>query len=300
MRNFARLFYLKFIEFKCWYYKINKQRKIKIIKSQYKKKIGHKLDILNPIRYTEKIQNLKLHNKQLELMTKLSDKIEVRSFIDETIGASYLIPVLGIFDSFDQIDFDNLPNQFIIKTNHGSGTNILVKDKTQLDYTRTRQLLNHWLKINYAYLGGYEMQYENIKPRILIEELISTEKEIQDYKFLCFNGVPEYFWIDFDRFSNHKRNLYSLEWILQSWNQRDYGNYTSDFSRPDNFNEMVEISKKLAKGFAHVRIDLYTVNKKIYFGEMTFTNGSGFERIVPDEYDLYLGRLWKDEINNGN
>lgn len=292
MKNIFRYLFLKYIEFRCLLYKIRKKNAVNIIKRTYQKKIGVKLNIDFPQRYTEKIQILKLNNNQLEIMSNLSDKIKVRSFVKEKIGDKYLVPLIGIYDSFKQINFVNLPCSYIIKTNHGSGTNIIVDDYHKLDIIRTKQLLNHWLKINYAFMGGYEMQYENIKPKIIIEHLIGEPSLVFDYKFMCFNGIPQYFWIDFDRYMNHTRNIYDMNWILQEWNQRDYGNYKNNVCKPSNFDEMVKIVTILCQGFSHVRVDLYNISGKIYFGEMTFTNGSGYEKIIPDNYDFVLGKLW--------
>ena len=121
---------------------------------------------------------------------------------------------------------------------------------------------------------------------------------IEDYKFMCFNGKTYYCWVDFDRFSNHKRNIYDMNWNLQKFNQYNYGNYEKDFSCPEKFNEMKEIVKKLCSEFDQVRVDLYLINGNIYFGEMTFTNGNGFEKITPDVWNEKLGDLWELDLSN--
>ena len=139
-----------------------------------------------------------------------------------------------------------------------------------------------------------EMHYKDISPKIIAEEFIDSRgSDLVDYKFLCFDGVPYYCWVDMDRFTNHTRNVYDLKWNIQAWNQRSYGNFKGVVDKPRNFDIMIEIVKKLSRGFSHVRVDLYNVDGKIYFGEMTFTNGSGFEEISPIEADLMLGDLWK-------
>lgn len=170
--------------------------------------------------------------------------------------------------------------------------NIIVKDKARMDEREVRHQLKEWMKLNYAYLN-FEMHYKDIPPRIYAEQLLCPANggEPEDYKFLCFGGKPYYVWVDKDRYSNHTRNMYDLEWRLQPWRQL-YENYPHEISNPKNFPEMVEIAEKLCKGFAHVRVDLYNVNGKIYFGELTFTNGNGLEIIRPKQYNLELGNLW--------
>ncbi len=260
---------------------------------KYKQIFGCECNFLNPQKYSEKIQWLKLYDDN-ELRTTLTDKAEVRSWISEKIGDKYLIPIIGIYESVDEIDFDNLPNQYVIKMNHGSGWNIIVKDKKTAIIKKIKKQISKWMKLNYAYWNVFEIHYKNIKPKIVIEKYIEDKKgELNDFKFLCFDGKVEFFWIDFDRNTNHKRNVYDLNWNLQPWTQRNYGNYEGTVTKPENFDEMVKIASKLCKGFKHVRVDLYNVDGTVYFGEMTFTNGSGYEGIYPSEYEYYLGKFIK-------
>lgn len=176
--------------------------------------------------------------------------------------------------------------------NHASGWNIVVKDKDKLNIKDTEKKLKRWLKLDYGFWNGYEIHYSPIKPRIVIEKYIEDSKGVlNDYKFLCFNGEVKYCWVDFDRDTNHKRNVYDEKWNIQPWNQMKYGNYNGEVRCPDNYNEMWSIADTLCKGFRHVRVDLYNVDGKIYFGEMTFTNGLGFEGIFPEEYEYKLGDL---------
>ncbi len=267
---------------------------------KYKKIFGCECDFLHPKKYSEKIQWLKLYDDN-ELRTLLTDKAEVRKWISEKIGDEYLIPLIGIYDSVEDIDFDKLPNQYVIKMNHGSGWNIVVNDKTKVNIKNIKKQINKWMKLNYAFWNAFEIHYSSIKPKIVIEEYVEdSNHELNDYKFLCFDGKVEFFWIDFDRSTNHKRNVYDLNWNLQPWTQRNYGNYEGQVVKPQNFDKMVEIASVLCKGFRHVRVDLYNVDGKIYFGEMTFTNGSGYEGIYPIEYEYFLGNYIKlptDEKN---
>lgn len=265
---------------------------IKYLEWLYKRKIGRRVNWSSPKAYTEKIQWAKLHDNT-PIKTTLSDKYLVREWVSEKIGDQYLIPLLGVWDKYSEIDFNQLPDRFVLKTNHGSGTVIVVRDKAAIDHKRNSSLFNDWMHTDYAYVFGLEMQYTNIKRKIIAEQYLdSKEKELQDYKFLCFDGKPYYCWVDLDRFSNHTRNIYDLNWELQPWNQYTYGNCKKDIPKPKNFDKMVEIASVLCQGFSHVRVDLYNIEGKIYFGEMTFTNGSGYECIVPDEYDFKLGELW--------
>lgn len=259
----------------------------------YKKKIGRSLNLHDPKAYTEKIQWAKLHDCT-PIKTKLSDKYLVREWVSERVGEEYLIPLLGVWDKYSDIDFESLPNSFVLKTNHGSGTVFVVKDKSEFDEKKCKTLFNDWMHTDYSYVFGLELQYTNIKRKILAEEYLDAKgKELQDYKFLCFDGKPYFCWVDLDRFSNHKRNIYDLDWVLQPWNQYTYGNSAIEIPKPKNFDKMVEIASVLCQGFSHVRVDLYNIEGKIYFGEMTFTNGSGYECIVPDKYDFELGKQWK-------
>lgn len=250
----------------------------------------------NPRAYTEKMQLEKLfHNYPLKTM--LADKYRVREWVASKIGEKYLVPLCGkgVYNSPYDIDFSELPNQFVIKTNSGSGDVSIVRDKSQLslkDIKRIKARMNYYLHCNFAWIG-YELHYSDIESKLLVEQLIECEDEdLPDYKFLCFGGKPLYCWVDKGRYHNHKRNVYDLDWNLQDWNQRDYGNYEGIIEKPEKFDEMIEIATKLSEGFAHVRVDLYNVKGQIYFGEMTFTNGCGFEKIIPYEADLMLGGLW--------
>lgn len=264
----------------------------KILSDLYKKKIGHELDWNNLTTYTEKMQWEKIFNKN-PMKSKLSDKYEVREWVSSKIGKQYLIPLLGCWDNFEDIDFSELPNQFVLKTNHGSGTNFIVKDKSKINIKMARKLFKDWMETDYGYNTGFELHYSDIKPKIIAEKYMESEMgELQDYKFLCFNGKAHYCWVDMGRYTNHTRNVYDLDWNLQPWNQASYGVYPKPIQRPKNFEKMIELTNILCKEFSHVRVDFYNIDGKIYFGEMTFTNGSGFDPIIPNEYDKILGDLW--------
>lgn len=268
------------------------------LSKQYKQRIGHELNWDSIDSYTEKMQWSKLYDVDPR-KSELTDKYKVRKWVADKIGEEYLIGLLGVWDSFDEIDFSKLPERFVLKTNHGSGTNVIVRDKHTLNLKNTRRKFKDWLDTDFGY-KSLELHYSAISPKIIAEEYIETEiGELQDYKFLCFDGQPYFCWVDMGRYSHHTRNVYNLDWELQPWNQETYAHYEKPIEKPKNFDKMVELVKTLAQGFAHVRVDLYNVDGKIYFGEMTFTNGGGFDRILPMEYDKMLGDLWNLPRMNG-
>lgn len=269
----------------------------KELSEQYQQRIGHSLDWDNLTAYTEKMQWAKLYDRDSR-KSLLTDKYRVREWISSKIGEEYLIELLGVWDNFDEIDFSSLPEKFVLKTNHGSGTNVIVKDKSKLNIKTVRRKFKDWMDTDFGY-KSLERHYSDITPKIIAEKYIETDLgELQDYKFLCFGGRPYYCWVDMGRYSNHTRNVYNLNWELQPWNQETYSHYEKPIEKPQNFDKMIEIVEVLAKDFAHVRVDLYNVNGKIYFGEMTFTNGGGFDRILPGEYDKMLGDLWELPVSN--
>lgn len=273
--------------------KYSNEERQRHISKMYYSRTGLRLDWNNLSTYTEKMQWAKLYDCS-ELKGICADKYTVRQWVADKIGEEYLIPLIGKWSGGDEIDFDKLPSKFVLKTSNGSGTNIIVKDKSNLNILVARARLNRWLHTEYAYLKGFEMHYALVPPCIIAEQLIECPYEdLPDYKFLCFMGKVYYCWVDIGRYHNHKRNVYDLEWNLMPWNQYDYGNSETPIDRPKNFEKMIEIASTLCKGFSHVRVDLYNIDGRIYFGEMTFTNGSGYELINPAEYNKMLGDLWK-------
>ena len=272
------------------------EEQVNILNRAYEQRIGHPICWDDLKCYTEKMQWEKLYHED-ERKALLSDKYRVREWIGEKIGEEYLIPLLGAWDRFDDIPLDQLPRQFVLKTNHGSGTNIIVKDKAACDWRDIRRKMKDWMRMDFAYTTFFEMHYSRIPRKIIAEKYLETDRgELQDYKFLCFDGRPAFCWVDLGRYAHHTRTVFDMNWEKQPWSQI-YG--TEDhIPKPENFEKMKEIAALLSQGFAHVRVDLYNVEGKIYFGEMTFTNGSGMDPIVPSEYDRVLGDMWhlpKDE-----
>ena len=251
---------------------------------------GYKLNLNNPLTFNEKIQWLKLYYKN-PLITKCSDKVSVREYVKDKIGEKYLTNCLGVFSTPQEINFDILPNKFVIKVNWGSGLNIIVKNKKLLNIKNTVNVLNIWMQKKYNhYYNFLEWGYKHIKPKILIENFISNTNNLLDYKFLCFNGKPYFMFIVKDR--DLKDNM-TVTFFDMNFNklpfERHYKKDNYNFTKPILWNEMINISKKLSKPFPFVRVDLYINSKSIKFGELTFYPGNGTESFKPFEWDIRLG-----------
>lgn len=258
----------------------------------YLREVGKPCDIDNPKTYTEKIQWAKLYAMDAE-KSMLADKYAVREWVAKTIGSEYLIPLLGVWDSASQIDFDALPDAFVLKTNNACGTNLIVKDRAGFSEKEARAKLDRWMEWDYGWMG-FEMQYLSIKPKIIAEKFICNEggSEIRDYKFLCFNGEPKYIWVTEDRHTRHTEATLDMDWTYAPW--CDSSSIVPDKlpKKPESFTLMTELARKLAVGFPHVRVDFYEVNGKPLFGEMTFTSGGGYFKITPAFFDEKLGDMW--------
>lgn len=213
-----------------------------LIENEYLKVLGHSLDWDNLQTYTEKMQWEKIYDKN-PMKTVLADKYRVREWIENKIGNDYLIPLIGVWDSFDDIDFNSLPDQFVLKTNHGTGTNLIVKDKEKLNIKRTKRMFDDWMKIDYAFTNSLQLHYRKIPRKIIAEKYLETDLgELQDYKFLCFDGKPYFCWVDLGRFSKHTRTVFNMKWELQPWTQATYGIASHEIPKPKNFDKMVEIA----------------------------------------------------------
>ena len=262
-----------------------------IIKRSFKKHMGYALDLDNPRTLNEKINWLKLYDRS-DLHTIAADKYKVRKYVEKTIGSKYLIPLLYHTKSSNDLKPENLPDSsFIIKANHNSSGGVIVRDKSLVNWKKTRFRFKRLLKENHYY-STIEWQYKNIIPRIVVEKLLTYEDGSipEDYKCHCFNGKLAFIMIDFDRHTNKRtRNLYDPEWNLIPCNWgRPYG---KEVTKPDNFEEMKTIAEKLAKDFIYVRVDFYLVRGAIYFGELTFHHASGFQKFFQEECDLKFGKM---------
>lgn len=252
------------------------------------------VDFNNPKYFGEKIQWLKLFGN-LEKYNDYVDKYLVRDFIKKEVGEEYLIPLIGVYDSPEEIDYKKLPKKFVIKLNTGSGYNIIVKDKNELDQKKTNKTLKKWLSEDYAKMKK-EPQYKNIQKKILIEEYICDSKdELLDYKFFCFDGKVEFLKIDYDRYNDHKVNFYDEKFNRINMKEGNFKNSEIDVDKPKNYKKMIEICEILSKKFQFVRVDLYNLNGKIYFGELTFTPAAGINPFKPLEKDLKISSMIKTE-----
>ncbi|MGG1687210.1 ATP-grasp fold amidoligase family protein [Pseudalkalibacillus sp. NRS-1564] len=258
------------------------------LKIAYWCKMDKKLNLVNPTTYNEKLQWLKLNDTNPEYPS-LVDKYEVRNFIKKTIGEDYLIPLYGVWDDVDEINFDKLPNQFVLKGTHDSGGLVICRDKNTLDIDKAKRKLRKSLKHNY-YWGQREGIYKNIKPRIIAEKYMVDEskKELKDYKFFCFDGEVKAMFIATDRGIDTRFDFFDLDFNHMPFMQR-YPNAIKPIKKPKGFKEMIDLAMVLSKGIPHVRVDFYDINGKIYFGEMTFFHFSGWEKFEPSKYDELFG-----------
>jgi len=265
------------------------------LKMKYKLKMRKKLDLKNPKTFNEKMQWLKLYDRK-PIYTKMVDKYEVREYIKEKIGEEYLIPLIGVYDSFDDINFELLPNQFVIKCTHDSGGLVVCRNKEKLDLEKARKKINNSLKRNFYYYNR-EWPYKDVKPRIIIEKYMedSKSKELIDYKFFCFNGVPKFIYISegLEDHSTAKISFLNMNFEMEKFKRTDYKAFEKLPEKPETFEKMVAIAKILSQGHAFLRVDLYEINGKIYFGELTFTPCGGYLPFDPEEYDITLGE-WID------
>lgn len=249
-----------------------------------------KCDFSDPKRFTEKLQWLKLNYRRPELPL-LADKFEVRSFVKERVGDHILIPMITLFDHPDQVTLDKLPASFALKATHGSGWNFIVRDKSEINEGKMRYKLGRYYVNNY-YRESREWAYKEIPPRFICEELILDKKgqSPPDIKLFCFGGKVHYIQVDLDRFTDHTRNMYDRNWNLQPF-RITYRNASYEVPKPHNLSEMIGVAEKLASGFPFVRVDLYDLDGKIYFGEMTFYPDAGFVMVEPMQWELKWGEL---------
>ena len=260
------------------------------LKVVFKLKNGYKLNLRNPVTYNAKLQWIKLYDKDPN-MPICADKFAVRQYVKNR-GCEEILNDL-IWEGFDPLDipFESLPNQFVIKVTHGSGFNIICTDKKKLSIPKTLRKLNNWLKAEFIPAYG-EWFYGQIKPRIIIERFLSDEDGAvpSDYKVMCFHGQPKFIVVDTDRFINHKRNIYDVHWNLLEGYKMGFPN-DIQLEKPKQLKLLLEYSRKLSSEFKHARIDLFVVDDRVYFGEITFTNGAGFDKITPHSFDVEMGDL---------
>ena len=270
------------------------------LKWKYKLLIGKKLDLKNPKLLSEKLQWLKLYNRNPEY-TKMVDKYEVRNYIENKIGKQYLIPLVGVYDKFDDIDFDKLPNKFVIKCTHDSGGLVICKDKNTLNMKAAKKKINKFMKRNY-YKVHREWPYKNVKPRIVIEKYIENKdkSDLLEYNIFCFNGIPKLVSVCYrDKEKNRFNDFYDSD-----FNKLDlkciYNASNVILDKPKQFDKMKEIASILSKDIPHLRVDFYLCNNKIYLGELTFFHFAGFTKFEPKNYEITLGDYLKLDEGNTN
>ncbi len=261
------------------------------LKLRFRAEMGYKLDLENPRTYNEKLQWLKLYDRN-PIYPQIVDKYQAKKYVASIIGEEYIIPTLGVFDAYEKINFHELPNQFVLKCTHDSGSVFICRDKSLLDRARAEYVMKRGFKRNPVRYGR-EWPYGQVRPQIIAEKYMEDEshRELKDYKIFVFSGKAAMIQVDFGRFSVHKRNLYSLEWELLDASITYPNDPSHVIPKPEKLELMIELAERLAKGLPHVRVDFYSIESKIYFGEMTLYHGAGFERFEPLELGLWLGDL---------
>ncbi|MDY3959626.1 ATP-grasp fold amidoligase family protein [Romboutsia timonensis] len=247
------------------------------------------LNLKNPKSFSEKIQWIKIYGK-LEKYSYLVDKYEVRSYVTTKIGKEYLNNLYGIYEDVNQIDFEKLPNKFVLKLNNGSGYNLICKDKSSIDIVKVKNDLEKWIKVDF-YKEHKEIQYKNVKSKILCEEYLEDETgDLKDYKIFCFNGKAEIIQVDTNRFSNHIQNMYDTNWNKLNLSF-GYNSGNIIDKKPAKLNEILILAEKLSEDMPFARIDFYYVDNKIYFGEITLTPQNGLVSFSPESEDDRIANM---------
>lgn len=277
----------------------------KYLKLMFKQIMKKELDLANPSTFNEKLQWLKLNDRNPQY-TKMVDKYEVKKYVSNIIGNKYIIPTIGVYNSLNQIDFNKIPEEFVIKTTHYGGSEgvFLIKNDYKTHKREIEKKINKLMKKNLFYYGR-EWPYKNVKPRIIIEKYMQeNEKEgaLKDYKLFSFNGKVGTILVCSNRNGSSKNtDFYDVNWNLMPFTREMHKNNPNGIKKPAKLNEMVEIAEKLSANIPFVRVDLYEINGQVYFGELTFYPSSGFEGFIPKEYDKILGdmlELPKERLKN--
>lgn len=263
------------------------------VKCMYYLQTGKRLHLKHPKTYNEKLQWLKLYDRKPEY-TIMVDKFAVKEYVANIIGQEYIVSTLGVWDNPEEIAWDELPNQFVLKTTHGGGSKgvVICRDKTTFDRTDAISRLQRSMKSS-LYKNFREWPYKNIMPRIIAEEYLSdndNEYGIKDYKFFCFNGEPLYCGVFSGRWSKMGADYFDMEWLHLPFTLKGNPFAESVPAKPQHFETMRQLATQLAAGHPHIRVDFYEVNGKVYFGELTFYSASGFGQFEPDEWDEIWGK----------
>lgn len=254
---------------------------------QWMRSYGKELNLNRPQTFNEKLQWLKLYDRN-PLYTTLVDKYKVKQYVSDKIGSQYVVPLLAVYNSVNEIDLSTLPNQFVLKCNHDSGSFAICRDKNNFDIESAKRKLDKGLKTDF-YKIAREWPYKNVKRCIIAEQYLETEDGVLcDYKFFCFNGVPKIMYIGADKAEQPTSDFYDMEFNHLPIRMVD-PNAKNPPNKPTCFEEMKQIAATLSKGIPHVRVDFYCVNNKIYFGEFTFYHMGGFSEVKPYEWNVKLG-----------
>lgn len=261
------------------------------LKIAFRSLMGKKLNLKNPQTFNEKLQWLKLHDRK-PIYTTMVDKYEAKKYVAGIIGEQYIIPTLGIWNKFEDIDFDKLPNQFVLKCTHDSGGLVICRDKSKFDVQATKKKITRSLKRNYFWQGR-EWPYKDVKPRIIAEKYMEdmNTNDLKDYKFFCFDGEPKILFIATDRANPNeetKFDFYDINYKHLDFTN-GHPNAIKEPQKPIKFEEMVTLAGKLSQNIPLLRVDFYEISGKVYFGELTFSHWSGFVPFKPEEWDKILG-----------
>ncbi|MDY2720462.1 MAG: ATP-grasp fold amidoligase family protein [Candidatus Faecousia sp.] len=258
----------------------------------YKKSGGRYPDLENPKTFSEKQQWYKLHHHD-PLMEQCADKYDVRQYVTGCGYGELLNEIHGVYESADDIDPDKLPDKCVIKAAHGSGFNLIVRDKSQVNWRIWKKIMASWLRQD-IYWSGREWVYKNLKRRLIVEKYLEDATGgLLDYKFFCFNGQPRFMQLEVGRYTTHNtRNFYDMDWNLMPFGKEMEHDPNVVVEKPETFEQMKQIASDLCKPFSFVRVDLYSVNCKVYFGELTFFPAGGAPDLKPPEYDRIIGDMW--------
>ena len=256
---------------------------------------GKWINFRTPKGFNEKIQWLKLHDHRPEYTTMV-DKLLAKEYVGKIVGQKYIVPTLKVWDDPSEIDFDTLPDQFVLKCNHDSGGVVICRDKSVFDRKAAIKKLSARLKKN-AYWQGREWPYKNVEKKVFAEEFMAddTNKELIDYKFYCFDGKPQFLYCSYAAFKNGSKHdqltFFDLDMNPAPFHRTDHDPFPDPIKKPENFDEMIELCQKLSKGIPFVRVDLYNINKQVYFSEFTFSPGSGYGIFSPEEWERKIGDM---------
>lgn len=262
------------------------------LKLRFKRNMGYNLDLKNPSTFNEKLQWLKLYDRN-PLYSQLVDKYEVKEYVKRIIGDEFIIPTIGVWNNFNEIPFNDLPEKFVLKCTHDSGGIVICKDIHTFDIEKAKEKINNSMNNNFFW-ESREWPYKYIKPRIIAERYIEddNDKELRDYKFYCFNGIPYYMLLATGRMSQNEElcfDYYDMDFNHLNLTNHWHPNSKKELKKPDKFESMINISKVLSDPFPQVRVDLYEANGQVYFGELTFFDMGGFLKIHPDDWDKEWG-----------